>query len=314
MVKTAFLFPGQGSQAIGMGQALLQSSSVARSVMEEVDDALGGGLGQIMKDGPEDMLRMTRNAQPALMATALMATRAIEDRLGKSIDQIGHAVAGHSLGEYAALAAAGTFDIATAAKLLRLRGDSMQNAVPVGEGAMAALLGADLQQVEDIIGHKNWTALDVANDNAPGQVVISGAVADVDAALELAKEMGIRRALKLPVSAPFHCRLMAPAADAMATALAGVTMHPPSLPVFCNVTAEEETNPSALRENLITQVTGLVRWRETLTNMAESGIGRFVEIGTGKVLTGLVKRTLPEAEALNVETPDDIEAFAELSR
>jgi len=188
----------------------------------------------------------------------------------------------------------------------------MQNAVPVGEGAMAALLGADLQQVEDIISHKNWTALDVANDNAPGQVVISGAVADVDAALELAKEMGIRRALKLPVSAPFHCRLMAPAADAMATALAGVTMHPPSLPVFCNVTAEQETDPSVLRENLITQVTGLVRWRETLTNMAKSGIGRFVEIGTGKVLTGLVKRTLPDVEALNVETPEDIDAFAEL--
>jgi len=312
MTKTAFLFPGQGSQAVGMGQALLEAFPVARLVMEEVDVALGGGLGKVMKDGPEDTLRMTRNAQPALMTTALMATRVIEEYLGKSIDQLGDAVAGHSLGEYAALAATRTFDIATAAKLLRLRGDSMQNAVPVGEGAMAALLGADREQVEKIISHQSWNALDMANDNASGQVVISGAVADVDAALELAKEMGIRRAVKLPVSAPFHCRLMAPAADAMATALAGVTMHPPSLPLFCNVTAAPETDPAILRENLITQVTGLVRWRETLINMAQSGIERFVEIGTGKVLTGLVKRTLPDAEAVNVETPEDIETFAKL--
>jgi len=295
-----------------MGQALIAASPVARAVMDEVDAALGGGLGLVMKDGPEENLRMTRNAQPALMTTALMAVRMIEDRLGKSLDMIGGVVAGHSLGEYAALAAVGSFDIATAARLLRLRGDSMQNAVPVGEGAMAALLGADTEQVKAILGNRDWAALDMANDNAPGQVVISGAVGDVDAALELAKEMGIRRAVKLPVSAPFHCRLMAPAADAMATALAGVTMHPPSLPVFCNVTAAPETDPSALRENLITQVTGLVRWRETLLNMAEAGVGRFVEIGTGKVLTGLVKRTLPEAEALNVETPEDIDAFANL--
>ncbi|MCE2517042.1 MAG: ACP S-malonyltransferase [Alphaproteobacteria bacterium] len=310
LTKTAFLFPGQGSQAVGMAQDILAVSPAAQAVMASVEDALGAELGQIMKDGPADDLKMTRNAQPALMASALCVTRALEEKTGKNIDQLGVAVAGHSLGEYAALAAVGALDVATTAGLLQQRGDAMQTAVPVGEGAMAALLGATIEQAEEIISSREWAALDIANDNAPGQVVISGRVADVDAAIALAAEMGIRKGVKLPVSAPFHCRLMAPAADVMANALAGVTLHRPSLPVYCNVTADEQIEPAILRENLIIQVTGMVRWRETLLNMAANGVERFVELGTGKVLTGLVKRTLPDAEALNIETPDDLDSVA----
>ena len=309
MTKTAFLFPGQGSQTVGMAQEMIAHSKAAQEVMAAVEDALGADLAAIMKDGPADDLKMTRNAQPALMASALCVTRALEEASGKTIDQMGDVVAGHSLGEYAALAAVGAIDISTAASLLRLRGDARQDAVPVGEGAMAALLGATIEQAHDIIAAQTWTALDIANDNAPGQVVISGAVAEVDQALEIAKEMGIRKGVKLPVSAPFHCRLMAPAADAMARALAGVTLHPPSLPVYCNVTASPVSDPSTLRENLIIQVTGMVRWRETLLHMADDGITRFVELGTGKVLSGLVKRTLPDAEAINIEKPADMDAF-----
>ena len=309
MTKTAFLFPGQGSQAVGMGAAMQEHAAPARDVLATVEEALGEPFGTLMFEGPEDDLKMTRNAQPALMTTALAVTRTLENRLGANIDTIGDMVAGHSLGEYAALAAVGTLDIATAAKLLRLRGDAMQNAVPVGEGAMAALLGVDLSKVEDLLASRTWLALDIANDNAPGQVVISGSLSDVDDALALAKENGIRKAVKLPVSAPFHCRLMAPAGDAMAAALASTTLHPPTLPVYCNVTAAPETEPSRLRENLVTQVTGKVRWRETLINMAEAGVTRFVEIGTGKVLTGLVKRSLPDAEAISIETPEDVDNF-----
>ena len=309
MTKTAFLFPGQGSQAVGMGAAMQEHAAPAQDVLATVEEALGEPFGKLMFEGPEDDLKMTRNAQPALMTTALAVTRTLEDRLGTDIASIVDMVAGHSLGEYAALAAVGTLDIATAAKLLRLRGDAMQNAVAVGEGAMAALLGVDIDKVEDLLSSRAWSALDIANDNAPGQVVISGSLADVDDALALAKENGIRKAVKLPVSAPFHCRLMAPAGDAMATALASTTLHPPSLPVYCNVTAAPESDPTRLRENLVTQVTGRVRWRETLINMAEAGVTRFVEIGTGKVLTGLVKRTLPDAEAISVETPEDVDNF-----
>ena len=309
MTRTAFLFPGQGSQAVGMGSAILDASEAARGVLAEVEESLGEPLGKVMRDGPEDEIRMTRNAQPALMATALAVVREIEARLGRSIDTVGHAVAGHSLGEYAALAAVGALDVSTAARLLRLRGDAMQNAVPVGEGAMAALLGVDLAQVEELLAGRDWGALDIANDNAPGQVVISGSTTDVDAALELATGAGIRKAVKLPVSAPFHCRLMAPAADAMAEALAGTTLNPPGLPVWCNVTAGPVEAPDRIRSNLVAQVTGMVRWRETLENMAAAGITRFVELGTGKVLAGLVKRTLRDAEAVSVEGPDDIDGF-----
>ena len=311
MTKTAFLFPGQGSQAVGMGSAVFDASEAARGVLAEVEESLGEPLGKTMREGPEDAIRMTRNAQPALMATALAVVREIEARLGRSIDTVGHAVAGHSLGEYAALAAVGCLDVPTAAGLLRLRGDAMQSAVAVGEGAMAALLGVDLAEVEELLAGREWDALDIANDNAPGQVVVSGSAADVDAALELAQGAGIRKAVKLPVSAPFHCRLMAPAADAMAEALAGTTLHPPSLPVWCNVTAGPVEDPAAIRDNLVAQVTGMVRWRETLENMAADGITRFIEVGTGKVLAGLVKRTLKDAEAVSVEGPDDIDSLLE---
>ena len=310
-MKTAFLFPGQGSQTVGMGQNMIAASAAAREVMDAVTDALGPELAGIMKDGPDDALKMTRNTQPALMASALCVTRALEERSGKTLNQLGDVVAGHSLGEYAALAAAGAIDVQTTAKLLQLRGDAMQDAVPVGEGAMAALLGATIEQAQDILAAQNWKALDIANDNAPGQVVLSGAADDVDAALVIAKDMGIRKGVKLPVSAPFHCRLMAPAADAMARALADVTIHQPSLPVYCNVTAAAESDPYVLRENLVIQVTGMVRWRETLLNMFENGITRFVELGTGKVLTGLVKRTLPDAEAMNIETSEDLDVVLE---
>ena len=306
-MKTAFLFPGQGSQTVGMAQNIIAASPAAQEVMKSVEEALGPDLGAIMKDGPEDALKMTRNTQPALMASALCVSRALEERSGKSLSQLGDVVAGHSLGEYAALAAAGALDIETTARLLQQRGDAMQDAVPIGEGAMAALLGATIEQAQEIMSAQDWKALDIANDNAPGQVVISGAVADVDAALIIAKEMGIRKGVKLPVSAPFHCRLMAPAADVMARALADVNIHQPSLPVYCNVTAAEESDPYKLRDNLIVQVTGMVRWRETLINMHENGITRFFELGTGKVLSGLVKRSLPEAEAMNIETSEDLD-------
>ena len=309
MKKTAFLFPGQGSQAVGMGQGILRHSAAARAVMDEVDDVLGANLGRMMKDGPADALKMTSNAQPALMASALCVVRAVEEASGKPLDAHGSMAAGHSLGEYAALAATNALDIAATARLLRLRGDAMQDAVPQGMGAMAALLGASIKQAEDIIAAQNWTALDIANDNAPGQVVLSGSLDDVNAAIIIAKEMGIRKAIKLPVSAPFHCRLMKPAANAMADVLANTEIRTPSMPIFCNVTAMAEQDPANLRENLVSQVTGKVRWRETLENMAAAGIERFVELGTGKVLTGLVKRTLPEIEAFNIETPEDLDEY-----
>lgn len=311
MTKTAFLFPGQGSQVVGMAQDILSGSEAAREVMAAVEDVLGGELTEMMKNGPADSLQMTRNAQPALMTSALCVARALEEKSGQSLDQLGVAVAGHSLGEYAALAAAGVLDIADAATLLQKRGDAMQNAVPMGQGAMAALLGASLEQAEQILSMREWTALDIANDNAPGQVVISGAVEDVEAAIAAAAELGIRKGVKLPVSAPFHCRLMAPAAEVMASALSTTTLKPPSMPIYCNVTASPEREPEALRQNLITQVTGMVRWRETLLNMSKDGVERFVELGTGKVLTGLVKRCLPEAQAMNIETLDDLSNFVE---
>jgi len=309
MTKTAFLFPGQGSQSVGMGGSIMAASPVAKSIIAQVDDALDGELLPIMRDGPDEALKLTRNAQPALMATALATIRALEDMTGKTISEIADYVAGHSLGEYAAMAAVHVFDTDVTARLLRHRGDAMQNAVPVGEGAMAALLGVEIAEVEALLEDIDGD-VEIANDNSSGQVVISGSAASVDAAIAAAKDAGVRRAMLLPVSAPFHCRLMAPAADAMASILAETTLHQPSLPVFTNVTAIPESDPSHLRDLLVRQVTSRVRWRETLLNMAEHGVSRFVEVGTGKVLTGLVKRTLADVEAFNIETAEDLEAAA----
>lgn len=306
MTKTAFLFPGQGSQTVGMGASLMAACSVARQTVEQVDAALGGGLLSVMTEGSDDELKLTRNAQPALMATAVATVRSLENAMGKSIDQMADYVAGHSLGEYSAMTAVHVFDTDIAAKLLRHRGDAMQAAVPAGEGAMAALLGVDIEQVEQILASIDGL-VEIANDNSVGQVVISGAADAVNQSITAAKDAGVRRAMLLPVSAPFHCGLMAPAADAMAEILAETTLHIPALPVVTNVNAKPEDDPSILRDLLVRQVTGRVRWRESLISMAEQGVTRFIELGTGKVLTGLVKRTLPDVEAFNIDTADDMD-------
>ena len=304
----AFMFPGQGSQAVGMGGALAASHPAARLVFDEVNDALNEDLFKLMQDGPDDAVRMTRNAQPALFATSMAAVRVLESELGADLYTVGHMAGGHSLGEYAALAASGSLAIADAARLLRQRGDAMQDAVPVGAGAMAAILGADEAQITAILADAAATGLvQIANDNAPGQIVVSGAAAAVDATIELAKAAGLRRAIKLPVSAPFHCDLMAPAADVMAEALAAVTMADAKMPVYCNVTAAAETAAANLRANLVTQVTARVRWRESLVAMQDAGTTLFVEVGTGKVLSGLVKRGLDDAVAVNLDGPDDLD-------
>ena len=308
MSKTAFLFPGQGSQTPGMASALADASPAARSVLNRIDDALSQNLSQLMAEGPADELTLTANAQPALFASSLAVCAAISEITGKELPQFGNVVAGHSLGEYSALAAVGVFDIETGAKLLRIRGDAMQAAVPVGKGAMAALIGADIALADKIVSSAQSAGIvQIANDNAPGQVVISGSVEGVDAAMAAASEEGLKRVLKLPVSAPFHSALMAPAADAMADALSVTDFATPSLAVLCNVTAALETNSDNLRANLITQVTGRVRWRESLQALQDAGVTRFIEIGTGKVLSGLVKRTLKDVEIISVETADDIE-------
>lgn len=309
MSKTAFLFPGQGSQTPGMAQELASQSAAAKSVLEQVDEALGQNLSALMADGPADELTLTANAQPALFASSLAVVAAIEEVTGKTLADFGDFVAGHSLGEYSALAAAGVFDVATGAKLLRIRGNSMQEAVPVGEGAMAALIGADIELANQVVDAAiDAGAVQIANDNAPGQVVISGSLAGVKAAMAAAQEAGLKRVVELPVSAPFHSSLMAPAAQAMDAALSQTDFSVPHLPVYCNVTAAVETAPDALRKNLVTQVTGRVRWRETLQSLQAAGVSRFVELGTGKVLSGLVKRTLKDVEIVSVETLDAIKA------
>ena len=310
MQKTAFLFPGQGSQTVGMGQALAASSPQARARLTMIDEALGESLSSLMADGPLDELTLTRNAQPALFASSVAVLAALEAASGKPVSALTDFVAGHSLGEYSALAAAGTLEIQDAAHLLRLRGDSMQKAVPVGAGAMAALLGADLELADAIVAESSDAGLvQIANDNAPGQIVVSGSLAGVEKAMAVAKEKGVRRALKLPVSAPFHCDLMAPAAQEMAAALATASMKDAAMPVICNISASGETSASALRQNLVAQVTGRVRWRETLLKLRSKGVTRFVEVGTGKVLSGLVKRTLEGVESYSLETYEDIESF-----
>ena len=309
MSKTAFLFPGQGSQTPGMAVALAEASAAAREVLSTVDEALSQPLSALMAEGPADELTLTTNAQPALFASSMAVVAAIAEHSGKSLDEFGDYVAGHSLGEYSALAAVGVFDVAAGARLLRQRGDAMQAAVPVGEGAMAALIGADIALADKVVaGAEGAGAVQIANDNAPGQVVISGSLAGVKAAMSLAQEEGLKRVIELPVSAPFHSSLMAPAADVMATALSDTVFSAPSLPVICNVLASAEDKPEALRDNLITQVTGRVRWRESLEYMQQNGVTRFIELGTGKVLSGLVKRTLKDVEIISIETADDIAA------
>ncbi|MAL08452.1 MAG: [acyl-carrier-protein] S-malonyltransferase [Maricaulis sp.] len=306
----AFVFPGQGSQAVGMGQGLAESFPEARAVFDEVDAALGQKLSALMWDGPADELTLTENAQPAIMANSLAVMRVLESEFGVSVSAAKF-VAGHSLGEYSALCAAGALSLSDAARLLKLRGQAMQKAVPVAQGAMAALIGADLDQAEKAAEAGSAQGVcQIANDNAPGQVVISGAKAAVDAAIAAAQEMGVKRAMPLPVSAPFHCALMQPAADAMAEALASASFSAPSVPVVVNVRARPESDPAILRDLLVEQVTGRVRWRESAEWMAgEGGIATFAEAG-GKVLTGMLKRIAPDAAGVPLISADDIVNFA----
>ena len=305
----AFIFPGQGSQSVGMGAALAAASPHAREVFQEVDDALGQHLFRLMADGPDAELLLTENAQPAIMANAIATLRVLECEGGIRLSDKADFVAGHSLGEYTALCAAGALDLSTTARLLKLRGQAMQAAVPVGEGAMAALLGADLGKAQALAeAAGDGDVCRVANDNDPSQVVISGAKAAIDRAVPLAKEMGIKRAVVLPVSAPFHCPMMQPAADAMAAALADVTLSAPVVPLYANVTAAPVADPEVIRALLVEQVTGMVRWRESVLAMQEAGVSDFVELG-GKVLGAMVKRIAPDATATSVVTMADIEAL-----
>jgi [acyl-carrier-protein] S-malonyltransferase len=309
-MTTAFVFPGQGSQAVGMGKALAESFPAARAVFDEVDAALSQKLSSVMWDGPAEELTLTANTQPALMAVSLAAFRVLQGEAGLDLAKDAAFVAGHSLGEYSALAAAGTFSIADAARLLRIRGDAMQKAVPPGAGAMAALIGVDLAAAQDLAAAAaEGEVCEAANDNGGGQVVISGSKAAIERAVAMAPDRGIRRAVMLLVSAPFHCALMQPAADAMRAALANVTMHAPAVPVMANVGAAPLRDPAMIRESLVAQVTGTVRWRECVEAMAKAGVTRFVEVGSGKVLTGLIRRIAPDAQTINIQTPDDIAAF-----
>ena len=306
----AFIFPGQGSQAVGMGAVLAGASRAARDVFETVDEALGQNLFRLMREGPEEELKLTENAQPAIMVNALAVFAALTVEGGVSLEKAAQFVAGHSLGEYSALCAAGSFDLATAAKLLKLRGRSMQAAVPVGVGAMAALLGADVELARKIAdAAAQGEVCTVANDNDPSQVVISGHRQAIERAIEMAKDMGAKRALLLPVSAPFHCPLMQPAADAMAEALGRTAIAAPIVPLFANVTATAVADPDVIRGQLVEQVTGMVRWRESVANMTATGADEFVELG-GKVLGGMVKRIAPDAKVTSVVTIEEIETLA----
>ena len=306
----AFIFPGQGSQAVGMGAALAEASATARDVFAEVDEALGQNLFRLMREGPDDELKLTENAQPAIMAHSLAVFRALTKDGGVDLRKSAAFVAGHSLSEYSALCAAGSFDLATTAKLLKLRGQAMQQAVPVGEGAMAALLGVDLALAQKIAdAAAQGEVCTVANDNDPSQVVISGTKAAIDRAIAMAKDMGAKRAVPLPVSAPFHCPLMQPAAEAMRDALSYVVVEQPVVPLVANVTAEPVRDPDTIRNQLVEQVTGMVRWRESVAAMGDAGVEEFVELG-GKVLGSMVKRILPDARVTSVITIDDIEALA----
>lgn len=311
-MSVAFIFPGQGSQDIGMGKELADAFPEARAVFAEVDDALGQKLSELMWTGEKDELTLTANAQPALMAVSLAALRVMEAR-GIDLKASAAYVAGHSLGEYSALAAAGSLSIADAARLLRLRGSAMQAAVPVGVGAMAALLGLEFDVAREVAAEASapGEVCEAANDNAPGQVVVSGHKAAVERAVEIAKGKGGRRAVILPVSAPFHCSLMQPAADAMAAALADVTIHAPVVPLVANVLARAISDPAEIRTRLVEQVTGTVRWRESIEWLSGEGVDTFVEIGAGKVLSGMVKRIAKDATGLSVNVPGDVDAVLE---
>ncbi|MCB1442908.1 MAG: ACP S-malonyltransferase [Methyloceanibacter sp.] len=308
-MSIAFVFPGQGSQAVGMGAGLAEAFPAAKAVFDEVDESLGQPLSKLMWEGPEADLTLTENAQPALMAVSLAAMRALEATGFVLGDKVAY-VAGHSLGEYSALAASGALSLADTARLLKVRGRAMQQAVPVGEGAMAALLGADLAQAQELAAAASeGECCQAANDNAPGQVVISGKKTAIERAVELAPKFGARRAVLLPVSAPFHCALMQPAADAMAEALSGVTISAPAVPVVANVLAEPISDPEAIRTRLVEQVTGMVRWRETMAFLAGNGVDTVYEVGAGRVLTGMARR-LDGVEARSVGTPEELESAA----
>ncbi|NEW89848.1 [acyl-carrier-protein] S-malonyltransferase [Rhodopseudomonas sp. WA056] len=306
-MTAAFTFPGQGSQAVGMGKALADAFPAVRAVFDEVDAALGEKLTAIIWDGPAETLQLTENAQPALMAVSLATMRVLEAEAGVSVGNDAAFVAGHSLGEYSALAAAGSLSVSDTARLLRIRGQAMQKAVPVGVGAMAALLGLDYDTAVAVAAEAaQGQVCQAANDNGGGQVVVSGHKDAVERAVEIAKGKGAKRAMLLPVSAPFHCSLMQPAAEAMAEALAGVTIKAPAAPLVANVLASPITDPDEIRRRLVEQVTGTVRWRESVAFMASQGVNRFLEIGAGKVLSGLVKRIADGATGISVGGPNDI--------
>ena len=308
-MTAAFTFPGQGSQAVGMGKALAEAFPAARAVFDEVDSALGEKLSTVIWEGPAEVLQLTENTQPALMAMSLATLRVLETEAGIDLARDAAFVAGHSLGEYSALAAAGSLSIADTARLLRIRGTAMQKATPVGVGAMAALLGLDYETAVAVANEAaQGQVCQAANDNGGGQVVVSGDKAAVERAVEIAKAKGAKRAMLLQVSAPFHCRLMQPAADAMAEALANVTVNKPVVPVVSNVLAAPITDPDEIRKRLVEQVTGTVRWRESVAYMAAHGVTHFLEIGSGKVLTGLVKRIADGAVGVAVGGPGDIAA------
>ncbi|MEM8626457.1 MAG: ACP S-malonyltransferase [Pseudomonadota bacterium] len=311
----ALIFPGQGSQTIGMGRELAEAYPAAREVFDAVDDALETKLSELMWHGEQATLTLTANAQPALMAHSIAALRAITAETGQGVAELADCVAGHSLGEYSALVAAGTLELGDAAKLLRLRGEAMQTAVPEGQGAMVAVLGVTPEQGEALAAaaaSATGQVCDPANDNAPGQMVLSGSAAAIQKAIEIAKDHGAKRAIPLVVSAPFHCALMAPAQEAMADALAATSFSAPAVPVVCNVTATATSDPDALRSNLITQVTGRVRWRESVAVMrtAPHAIEQFAEVGAGKVLSGLVRQVDRAATVMSIGTPDQVAQFA----
>lgn len=309
-MATAFVFPGQGSQAVGMGKALAANFSPARQIFDEVDAALGSRLSTIIFEGPADTLTLTENAQPALMAVSLAVQRVLEAEAGLDLARDVQFVAGHSLGEYSALAAAGAFSVADAARLLRTRGQAMQKAVPVGVGAMAALIGLEFDAAAAVAAEaRQGEVCQTANDNGAGQVVVSGNKAAVERAVEIAKAKGAKRAMLLPVSAPFHCALMQPAADVMAEALAKTTIKTPGIPVVANVQAKPIRDPGEIMRALVAQVTGTVRWRESVVFMAGAGVSSFYEVGAGKVLSGLIKRLAAGATTVAIGNPEDVAAF-----